>query len=84
VGEVIAMPKLLYARPPTDAEDEQKIRKLAGSRHAPADWVMRAKMIAASWGRRPDQRRRRAVGLPRADRAGTPGAVQRRGPGRAG
>jgi transposase len=44
------MPKLLHARPPADAEEERKIRKLAGSRHAPADWAMRAKMIAASWG----------------------------------
>jgi transposase len=43
------MPKLLHARPPTDAEEERKIRKLAGSRHAPVDWAMRAKMIAASW-----------------------------------
>jgi transposase len=43
------MPKLLHARPPADAEEERKIRKLAGSRHAPADWAMRAKMIAASW-----------------------------------
>jgi transposase len=43
------MPKLLYARPPADAEEERKVRKLAGSRHAPADWVMRAKMIVASW-----------------------------------
>jgi transposase len=43
------MPKLLYARPPVDAEEERKVRKLAGSRHAPADWIMRAKMIVASW-----------------------------------
>jgi hypothetical protein len=43
------MPKLSYARPPADAEEEHKIRKLAGSRHAPADWVMRAKMIVASY-----------------------------------
>jgi transposase len=43
------MPKLLYARPPANPEEEQKIRKLAGSRHAPADWTTRAKMIAASW-----------------------------------
>jgi transposase len=43
------MPKLLYARPPADAGEEHKVRKLAGARHAPADWVMRAKMIAASW-----------------------------------
>jgi transposase len=48
--EVIAMPKLLSARPPADAEEERKIRKLAGSRHAPADWAMHAKMIVASWG----------------------------------
>jgi transposase len=43
------MPKLLYARPPVDAEEERKIRKLAGARHAPGDWTMRAKMIVASW-----------------------------------
>lgn len=43
------MPKLLYARPPVDAEEERKVRRLAGARHAPADWIMRAKMIAASW-----------------------------------
>jgi len=43
------MPKYLYARPAADAEEERTIRKLAGSRHAPADWVMRARMIAASW-----------------------------------
>jgi hypothetical protein len=43
------MPKLLFARPPADPEEERKVRKLAGSRHAPADWVMRAKMILASW-----------------------------------
>jgi transposase len=43
------MPKLLYARPPADAEEKRKIRKLAGSRHAPGDWIMRAKMIVASW-----------------------------------
>lgn len=51
------MPKLLYARAPADAEEERTIRKLAGARHAPADWVMRAKMIAASW----DGARTRAI-----------------------
>jgi hypothetical protein len=45
----LATPKLLFARPPADAEEERKIRKLAGSRHAPGDWIMRAKMIVASW-----------------------------------
>ncbi|MEV4185278.1 helix-turn-helix domain-containing protein [Streptosporangium canum] len=43
------MPKLLYARPPADAEEERQIRKLAGARHAPADWIMRAQMIVFSW-----------------------------------
>ncbi|SQD97744.1 helix-turn-helix domain-containing protein [Parafrankia sp. BMG5.11] len=43
------MPKLLYARPPANAEEEWRTRKLAGSRHAPGDWTMRAKMIVASW-----------------------------------
>ncbi|MFI6798083.1 helix-turn-helix domain-containing protein [Streptosporangium canum] len=43
------MPKLLYARPPADAEEERQIRKLAGARHAPGDWIMRAQMIVFSW-----------------------------------
>src|ERR671939_1481494 len=43
------MPKLLHARPPADVEEERTVRKLAGSRHAPGDWIMRAKMIVASW-----------------------------------
>jgi transposase len=43
------MPKLLNARAPEDTEEERKIRKLAGSRHAPADWIMRARMIVLSW-----------------------------------
>src|SRR3954447_24188199 len=43
------MPKLLFARPPVDAVEERKIRKLAGARHAPADWIRRAQVIAMSW-----------------------------------
>ena len=43
------MPRLLRARQPEDAEEERKVRKLANSRHAPADWIMRARMIALSW-----------------------------------
>lgn len=42
------MPKLLHPRAPQDAAEEQKVRKLANSRHAPADWIMRARMIARS------------------------------------
>jgi transposase len=43
------MPKLLFARPPVDAAEERKIRKLARARHAPADWIRRAQMIVLSW-----------------------------------
>jgi transposase len=43
------MPTLLCARPPQNTAEEQKVRKLANSRHAPADWIMRARMIACSW-----------------------------------
>ncbi len=43
------MPKLLFARPPVDAVEKRRIRKLAGARHAPADWIRRAQIIALSW-----------------------------------
>src|SRR3954471_4582314 len=43
------MPKLLFARPPVDAAEERQIRKLARARHAPADWIRRAQIIALSW-----------------------------------
>jgi hypothetical protein len=43
------VPRLLRARRPEDAEEERKVRKLAGSRHAPGDWINRARMIALSW-----------------------------------
>jgi transposase len=43
------MPKLLFARPPLDAAEERQVRKLAGARHAPADWIRRAQIIALSW-----------------------------------
>src|ERR671938_827708 len=42
------MPKLLRARPPLDVTEERQVRKLAGSRHAPGDWIRRARMIARS------------------------------------
>lgn len=37
------------ARAPRDAAEERKIRKLAGARHAPGDWIRRARMITGSW-----------------------------------
>jgi hypothetical protein len=43
------MPKLLRARPPRDTREEHQVRKLAGSRHAPGDWIQRARMIVGSW-----------------------------------
>jgi hypothetical protein len=43
--------KLLFALPARDAEEEHRIRKLANSRHAPADWIRRAQTIVLSWQR---------------------------------
>jgi transposase len=43
------MPKHLAARPPLDAAEERQVRRLARSHHAPADWVVHARMIARSW-----------------------------------
>jgi len=43
------MPKLLHARPPKDPDEERTVRKLAASRHAPGDWIQRARMITRSW-----------------------------------
>jgi transposase len=43
------MPKILRARRPQDEAEEQKIRRLAGARHAPADWIERAQMVELSW-----------------------------------
>jgi transposase len=38
------------ARPTTRRPAEQRtIRKLAASRHAPADWILRARIVARSW-----------------------------------
>ena len=43
------MPSLLSARPPQDPAEERAVRKLAASRHAPGDWIARARMITRSW-----------------------------------
>ena len=43
------MPKLLHAREPQDEVEERQIRRLAQSRHAPGDWILRARMIVRSW-----------------------------------
>ena len=43
------MPKLLQARAPRDDAEEGTVRKVAASRHAPGDWIRRAKIICLSW-----------------------------------
>jgi transposase len=43
------MPRLLRARQPQDTEEERKVHKLASSRHAPGDWINRARIISRSW-----------------------------------
>ena len=43
------MPELRLARVPTDDAEERLVRKLAASRHAPGDGILRARMIARSW-----------------------------------
>jgi len=85
------MPKLLRARPPLDAKEERQVRKLAGSRHAPGDWIRRARMVARSW----DGLRTSAIAaelgchvetvrerLTRFNAAGLDGLGDRPGPGR--
>ena len=42
------MPKFVRARPPLDGSEARKIRRLAGARHAPADWIERARIVALS------------------------------------
>jgi DNA-binding NarL/FixJ family response regulator len=43
------MPKFVRACPPPDDGEARKVRRLAGARHAPADWSERARIITLSW-----------------------------------
>ena len=43
------MSKILRVRAPQDEQEEKQIRKLAGSRHGPADWILHARIVARSW-----------------------------------
>ncbi|WP_331773270.1 helix-turn-helix domain-containing protein (plasmid) [Embleya sp. NBC_00888] len=43
------MPKFLMAREPVDGDEEKRIRRLAGARHAPGDWILRARIVTLSW-----------------------------------
>jgi transposase len=46
---VIAVPAPVVARLAVDEDEQARVRKLALARHAPADWVLRARIVAASW-----------------------------------
>jgi transposase len=39
----------LFARPPADASEERRLRRLANARHAPASWPERARIVTLSW-----------------------------------
>jgi len=43
------MPKILHVRAAQDEREERQVRKLAASRHGPADWITHARMVALSW-----------------------------------
>jgi transposase len=43
------MPKMLRARASQDEKEERWVRRLAGSRHGPADWILHARIIVQSW-----------------------------------
>jgi transposase len=49
LGACAVPKKILMARTPRDADEHKKIWKLARARHAPADWIERAKIITLSW-----------------------------------
>jgi len=85
------MPKLLRAKTASDETEERQIRRLAQSRHAPGDWILRARMIVRSWdglrttaiahelGCHPQTVRER---ITRFNAAGLDGLGDRPGPGR--
>jgi len=43
------MPKILRARPARDEQEARSVRKVAASRHGPADWIVHARMVVYSW-----------------------------------
>ena len=43
------MPKILRTRVAQDEQEERQVRKLAASRHGPADWIIHARMVVLSW-----------------------------------
>jgi transposase len=47
--EASSVPKYLTPRAALDDGEAGKVRRLAGARHAPADWAERARIITLSW-----------------------------------
>src|SRR5215467_9408313 len=43
------MPKILKVRAPLDEKEESWVRKMASSRHGPADWIFHAQIVVRSW-----------------------------------
>jgi transposase len=43
------MPKILRVRAAQAEQEERQVRKLAASRHGPADWIIHARMVVRSW-----------------------------------
>ena len=43
------MPKILRVRPAQDEQEARSVRKLAASRHGPADGIVHARMVVCSW-----------------------------------
>ncbi len=43
------MPKILRVRAAQDEKEERWVRKLAASRHGPADWILHARIVVRSW-----------------------------------
>ena len=39
----------VVARAAVDDDERTRVEKLAGARHAPKDWVMRAQIVVSSW-----------------------------------
>jgi transposase len=43
------MPKILRVRRAQDDQEARFVRKVAASRHGPADWIQHARMVVRSW-----------------------------------
>jgi len=43
------MSRLVFVRSAVDGDERARVQKLAAARHAPRDWVMRARIVALSW-----------------------------------